>query len=157
MVDHAEALQNVYAFKDFPKAELQKLAAIAEHRYYGPKTVLCNEGEGQNDLYVILMGTVRVLKYGTEGEEEITTLGSGATVGEIAFVLEELDRSATLETKEPTSVLVFAHTALDKLLATDPGLAARVYRGLARSLANRLRSTTAAAANLKAQHIHHHH
>lgn len=149
-MDHQQVLSNTFLFKNFPLSELKKLSAIAREEKLPPHSELFVEGEVGNELYVIVVGTVRVLKKNREGvEEEVVKLGSGSYFGEMVMVDEEHKRSATAITQEPTIVLTLSRADIDKLCASDDKLAHHFYHAVARGLAKRLSITTTDAAFYK--------
>jgi CRP-like cAMP-binding protein len=67
-------------------------------------------------------------------------LRPGQSFGEIRFLTEKI-RYASVVALEPSRVLVLNSKALDRLMASAPQVAAKVYRNLAKLVAARLRDT----------------
>lgn len=155
-MDAIDGLKKSFLFRDFSAHELSLLSELALARDLPPQTTLCNEGDEGRDLYVVVLGTLQVLKQAGDDQEVIATLGSGATVGEIALVSDDHMRSATLETTEATRILALPLARLQKLFETDDRLGHRFYRTLATALARRLTATTNDTAFLKSRVLRHH-
>lgn len=156
-MDRVEALSKVYLFRELPAEQLEKLADVATSHSLSPHTVLFDEGQSGADLYVIVLGTLKVLKKrGKEGDaEEVATLATGSYFGEVAFLVDDHERSASVETTDRTELLSFKYEDLSRICDEDPKLGYYVYRALARALAKRLSNTTRDAAYFKALALHH--
>lgn len=91
--------------------------------------VLVTEGEAGGGIWILLSGSMRVLKTGIE----INTISRpGAIIGEMSVLLGR-PYSATVEAMEPTR-LRYAEDG-DALLASDPSVTWTVAIGLAERLA----------------------
>lgn len=109
--------------------------------------VPCREGDvvlsvtdPSRELFVILSGRFQVTGtiQGPLGEVRIVKeLVSGESFGEIRFLTEHI-RYATVTAVEDSRLLVLSAKALDRLTMTEPVAAAKLYRNLARLVANRL-------------------
>ncbi|MDX2228979.1 MAG: cyclic nucleotide-binding domain-containing protein [Leptolyngbyaceae cyanobacterium bins.349] len=102
-------------------------------------TVLIQEGQPINHLFILLEGALSVSVMVTGGQE-IASLLSGDIVGEMSFV-DTRPPSATVTAKQDSLVLCLSREELAAKLHLDVGFAARFYRALAISLSNRLRLT----------------
>jgi CRP/FNR family transcriptional regulator, cyclic AMP receptor protein len=157
-MDYAKALGDTFLFKGMPAAELKKLASIAKEEELAGKTELFREGDAGEAMYVIVMGTVRVLKKNEGGEsEEVAVLGTSGYVGEIALVTDDHKRTATVVAQEQSRLLVLSRSAIEKLCDGDDKLAHHFYRAVSRGLARRLASTTQDAASYRAMWRTRHH
>lgn len=142
----AEVLKKTFLFKDMGAAELKKLAAIAKQDQISQGTQLFSEGEHGDALFVIVMGSVKVVKRDKNNEEEVATLGTGSYFGEMALLDDNHERSATIVAKEPTHLLTFARADIKALCDRDDAFGHQFYAGLARGMVRRLRATTVDAA-----------
>jgi CRP/FNR family cyclic AMP-dependent transcriptional regulator len=113
------------------------LRALAERgvlRRYRRDTILIQEGDTGDTLFVVLSGRLRVFSSGGDGarEREVTfnVHGPGECVGEMA--LDGGPRSASVIAVEPTVCSMVARATLREQIACDPdlalGLIARVIR-----------------------------
>lgn len=113
------------------------LRALAERgvlRRYRRGTILIQEGDTGDTLFVVLSGRLRVFSSGGDGarEREVTfnVHGPGECVGEMA--LDGGPRSASVIAVEPAVCSMVARATLREQIARDPdlalGLIARVIR-----------------------------
>ncbi|MFZ4757470.1 MAG: Crp/Fnr family transcriptional regulator [Burkholderiaceae bacterium] len=115
-------------------ASMRALAERGVVRRYRRGTILIEEGDVGDTLYVVLTGRLRVFSSGGDGarDREITfnVHGPGECVGEMS--LDGGPRSASVITVEPTTCSVITRTTLRAQIARDPdlalGLIARVIR-----------------------------
>jgi len=99
--------------------------------------VIFREGEPGNSLYIIVHGSVNVIK-GTGKQETILAVREdGQFVGEMA-ILESSLRSATLRTATEVRVLVLDGEAFKSILRDRPGVAISVLQ----HISNRVRELT---------------
>lgn len=151
------ALKQSFLFKDFPEAELLRLAAIAKQEHFAAESTLFYQGEPGDKFYLIVLGSVSVRQSRDNNPaEELVTLGSGQYFGEMAIIDDAHERSATIVTKEDTHLITLSRTEVQKILEHDDRLAHHFYRALARGLTRRLRSTTRDAAFFRALAKHRH-
>jgi CRP-like cAMP-binding protein len=156
-MNFVQTLRETFVFKSMPEAELKKLAGLAAEERLGGQASVFSEGEAGDDMYVIALGSVRVLKKNREGvEEEIATLGTGSYFGEMALVADEHERTASIVASEPTTLLVVRRQAIEALCAKDNVFAHHFYRAVARGLTRRLRATSTDAAYYKTLMKQHH-
>lgn len=147
---HPDELKKIFLFRELPDRELGKLGAIAHEHTLSPGVELFREGQEITDFFVIVIGTVKVLKKAkTGGNEEIATLGTGSYFGEVELVRPDRHAAATIETTEPTTVLALPYADLEKLCDEDRELAVQLYRAIAKGLARRLAQTDETAANYR--------
>src|SRR6266702_2533261 len=88
-VDH---LHQVTFFSACSRKDLRKVAKRSEDRRVAAGTTIVNEGENGNEFFVILDGTVSVSREG----RHIATLGPGSGFGELALLLDNVPRNATV-------------------------------------------------------------
>jgi serine phosphatase RsbU (regulator of sigma subunit) len=109
--------------------------AAVERRFSSGETIL-EDGALDREIYLIVEGSVEILKGQGDDETHLGRRGPGELVGEMAF-LEDRPRSATARALAPTVVLEFGEKELRKALAERPEL---LYRAVA-SLSARLRES----------------
>ncbi|MDD5089288.1 MAG: cyclic nucleotide-binding domain-containing protein [Candidatus Wallbacteria bacterium] len=103
--------------------------------------VIFREGETSREAYLLLSGSLEVVK---NGEVVAEIKEEGSFIGEMAVLLGE-PRTATLQAKEDCELGVVTDKNFDSLVQKMPTVA---YK-LAKSLAFRLRETTAELIGLK--------
>lgn len=122
---------------------VQELAKRGTVRTYPRNTILVNEGERADSLFVILEGRVKVYVAEPSGREMVLGfLGAGEYFGEMA--LDGRPRSASVMTVEPTTCSVVTHALLREAIAADPDVA----MNLIAKLIERARTATESVKNL---------
>lgn len=140
-MEKSELVRQVPLFLGLDEADLRKLATIAtEESFLSGKQVFA-EGTIGDSLFIIKYGSVQVLKRGYDGNEEVARMSIGQHFGEMALIDDD-NRSATVDTAEHTVLIRIKRADLENLLAQDNALGYRVYRVLAKYLCRRLRQTT---------------
>ena len=101
------------------------LVAIADRfvtERFAQDTRVIEEGDPGDKLYIIVHGTVEVLKRTAAGEERrLAILRDGDVFGEIAL-LEDVPRIATIVTRSPCLMLTLGRQQFEQILAAVPEL-----------------------------------
>lgn len=106
-------------------------------RHYARHTILINEGEQGDALYILLAGRVRVFASNAAGKEVVIAFhGPGEYVGEMS--LDGSVRSASVMTEEPTTCAVVGRTQFREFVLAHPDFALHLIEKLIR----RCRSAT---------------
>lgn len=100
-------------------------------------TVLIQEGERTDALYLVLDGALAV-SVGALNGVEIARLGSGEVVGEISFI-DARPPTATVRAIEESFVLTIPRRELAMKLSQDVAFSSNFYKSLATFLSDRLR------------------
>lgn len=123
--------------------------ALAERgmvRSYRKGTVLIEEGDHGDTLYVVLSGRVRVYSSNEAGREvSYGTYGAGEYLGEMS--LDGGARSASVITLEPTVCSVVARATLEAYIAEQPAFAFELLAKLIRRVRAATLSTKQLALN----------
>ena len=117
----------------FQGVDAEDLGGIADRTVevdYAGGGVIVREGEIGTGFFVIVSGSVRVVRDG----ETVITLGRGEFFGELS-VLDRRPRIAQVVAAEPTTCLALASWDLEAVIAEQP----RVALAMLRVLAERLR------------------
>ena len=133
-------------FAHCTERELRIVAQATHPRRLPAGTVIFEEGQAGNELYLLISGAVSVLK----GGQTIATLPPGSVFGEMAM-LDEPKRSATARTAEPTELMVIKREAFFPMLRAHPSLAVKILWNLNLRLSASLRQTSARVAALEAE------
>ncbi len=126
--------------------DIDWMIANGDRRTIPVGTVLINEGQPIEQLFVVLEGALSVTTNAVQGQE-IASLLSGDIVGEMSFV-DTRPPSATVTAKQDSLILAIDRQQLATRLKLDVGFAARFYRAIAISLSSRLRVTVQQLKNL---------
>ena len=114
-----------------PPDVLARLAQRGSLRAYARNTILIQEGDDSNSLFILVSGRVKVFLSDSEGREvTLTTHGAGEYFGEL--VLDHGPRSASVITLEPTQCLVVPKGDVERFLANNPDFALHLIRDLMR-------------------------
>ena len=123
-------LQQVEIFQGLSPEELETLAASSTSRSFPKNTVVINEGDEANALYVMISGQVKVFLSNEEGKEIIVNMqGACEHFGELAL-LDSTPRSASVMTTEKTKLAVVSKPDFQRMLADHPGIALSLIRDL---------------------------
>lgn len=115
------------------------LAALGTVRVYPKNTILIQEGDNSDQLYVVLSGKLRVFLADGKGNEiTIDILGPDQYLGEMA--LEGEPRSASVMTMEPSRLSVIERSQFRQFFATNPEAAYWLYIALVRRARNLTRN-----------------
>jgi len=116
---------------------LRAIAASGVVRKFPKNTVLINEGDQNDSLYVILSGKVKVFASNQAGKEVVIDFhGAGEYVGEMT--LDGSPRSASVITVEPTSAAVVSRAHFREFILAHPDFALHLIE----KLIERMRRTT---------------
>lgn len=121
-----ELLRNIPLFAACSTRELQRIAAIADELDIREGKILTRQGGPGREMFVLLDGTVKVERNGTQ----VNTLGPGDFLGEGALVLGK-PRNATITATSPLRVLVISDANFKQLLTEDARISTKVHETLA--------------------------
>jgi CRP/FNR family cyclic AMP-dependent transcriptional regulator len=112
---------------------LREIARRGGVRSYPAQSILINEGDSSDALFIVLSGRVKVYSNNAEGKEiVIATHGAGEYVGELA--LDGGVRSASVMTLEATTCSVVSGANLREFIAEHPDFALHLIHKLIRSV-----------------------
>jgi hypothetical protein len=120
-------LREVPMFSKLGPEDLEQIAEIANEQLYSAGAVICRDGDPGNTLFIIVDGTVDVIKEKDHKETVIAIRDVGEFVGEMA-IFESAPRSATLRAHSPVRVLVIDGAAFNTILMDRPEVAVSVLR-----------------------------
>jgi CRP/FNR family cyclic AMP-dependent transcriptional regulator len=116
---------------------LREIAAAGVIRTYPKNTVIINEGEVADSLFIVLSGRMKVYASNAAGREVVIAFhGPGEYVGEMS--LDGSPRSASVMTVEPTTCAVVNRSSFREFLLAHPEFA----MNLIEKLIQRVRATT---------------
>src|SRR5450631_798115 len=135
----AQSLGNVPLFQGLDAAERSRLAEIAEPRTHAAQSPLFREGDHGDALWVLLSGSVEVVKRDGAGHHQLLATLQGPTVlGEAGLLLEDGPRSASVLAVSELSLLRVPGAEFRRMLAAQDLAALKLTLALARVLALRL-------------------
>lgn len=121
-----QLLKRVPLFEHCSRAELARIAALADELTVPADRELTREGERGREFVVLVEGAAEVSRDGTV----INKLRDGDFLGEIALVAD-VPRTATVTTTWPSRILLLTDRAFRSLLRDTPSLQAKVLAALA--------------------------
>lgn len=122
-------LLGIPLFAGLEHAELRPLADKALIRAFPKNTIVVQEGDLTQSLYVILAGKVRVFLADESGKELIVDVkGPGQYFGEMA--LDEKPRSASVMTLEPSRFAIISKSDFRAFLQDHPAIGFHVIENL---------------------------
>jgi CRP/FNR family cyclic AMP-dependent transcriptional regulator len=132
----AELLAGCPLFKGIEQAGLASLAAVATPVDFPVGHVIARQGEIGTGFFVVIAGTVRVVRDG----EILARLGPGEFFGELS-VLDRMPRNASVIADTQTSCLALAAWDFENVLLAQPALTLSILRGVATRLRNATESS----------------
>jgi len=126
--------------RDLTSDEMAAVETIAVLRSFSAGEYIIHEGEAGVSFFLILEGRVEVRKsIGLDKYKKLVELGTLDIFGEVCFLGVE-SRSASVLAREPVKVMEFSRVDFEKLIVLRPSIGLKLYRGIARELAQRLAS-----------------
>ncbi|MGV3621123.1 MAG: Crp/Fnr family transcriptional regulator [Archangium sp.] len=149
-----ELLQKLHLFQKLTFDETTRLGSLIQYLDVPAGTIVIEQNALGDALYVIGKGEVVVSRDadgdGThEKHEEIGRLREGELFGEMSLI-DDVLTSARVTTAEPSRLLKMPRAEFEALLASDDKLAVKVYRSFIRTMAERLRRTSAQLSRTQA-------
>ena len=126
-----ELLASVPLFEGLSRANLGRVASLAEHASYNAGRVIVKKDEPGRAFYVIVDGTAKVVKGKIVTARREAELGPGDFFGELSL-LDGDPRAATVVAATPLSAIRIERAAFRHLLREEPELALKVLEGMAR-------------------------
>jgi hypothetical protein len=126
-------LREIPIFAELPPEDLKLVAEIAREEWYPQNTVIFNQGDEGNMMFVIVEGHLQVLKSANGVEQQLAQRGPGEFVGEMA-IIESVPRLATLRAKTDVRVLAIDGETFKRILQERPDVSFAVLRSLSRRL-----------------------
>ena len=124
-----EAIKKVPLFEGCSKADLEKVAAVADEIRFDSGRVLIEQGAVGREFILLLDGDVEVRKNG-----RAVAIKGEPFFGEMALVAKT-PRNATVTTTSPVRALVITDRAFDRLLRESPQIQSKIMKTLAERLA----------------------
>jgi CRP/FNR family transcriptional regulator, cyclic AMP receptor protein len=120
-------LAEVPLFEACSKADLVRVAALADELDVPEGRVLMRQGEYGHECFVILEGKARVSFRGRRG----TTIGPGECFGEMALLQPRGKRSATVTAESDMDLLVLGSREFSSMIEKVPSVGRKVMAAVA--------------------------
>jgi CRP/FNR family cyclic AMP-dependent transcriptional regulator len=135
-MDKSRLIENTYLFRGITAADLSALSAVAEQTTLFPGQLVYDVEQHSDALFIIEVGTVDIIVKGKQ--TPVVTMGSGQTLGELAF-FQPAPRFATATARERTELVRISFDKLGRLLEERPAFALVFYRNACAFLAKHVR------------------
>jgi CRP/FNR family transcriptional regulator, cyclic AMP receptor protein len=120
----------VQLFSRLKREELTGLAERVQHHTFSAGEEIIKEGDTDRRLFVIVHGTVDVIKgRGHRNERQLATFGPRDYFGEMALI-DDLARSATVVAKETSELLSLDQWDFRAEIESNPAMALELLRVL---------------------------
>ncbi len=143
--------RKVPLFSELTKEELQSVAALASNIEVPKKSVVVQEGDHGDSLYVILKGEVKVSTYSADGREVVLALlERGSFFGEMSL-LDAQPRSATVSTMQASKFANIRRRDLLALMLEQPAISLKLLA----EITSRLRKTSRMLERISSMDVAH--
>lgn len=134
LIERAIALKKVYVFENLSAEQLRLVASACEEIGASADEIIFREGESTEKLYLIICGSVKVLKDpGTPRQRTIATLTTGDFFGEMSLFDGE-PHSATICSSEECNLLIIRKERLEAIMELYPEIALSIINVFSRRL-----------------------
>lgn len=132
-------LKSAKQFKELTEDEIKKIVSIGKEENFVEEQPIFHEGMTANAFYIILSGSIRIVKKIKGGEDEVLALiREGEFFGEMAL-LDDYNRSATAISHRNSTLLVIPKDKFRELLFSDKDLSNKLLWIFVKTLSLRLR------------------
>ncbi len=133
-------ISQISLFKYLTPKELVKLSQYLQKVSFPRGSVLFNENDEGNEMYIILKGKVEVTILDKNDKLVLTTLGEGSFFGEMSL-LSNIKRSATIKILDDAEFYMITREGLKKIMKETPAIAVKILFIIASELSNRISKT----------------
>ncbi|MGQ0652022.1 MAG: MMPL family transporter [Betaproteobacteria bacterium] len=132
-----DVLEKSPLFRGMTGYQVRKAILISELREYGGGYRVVEQGTLGRSMYLVVSGSLEVVRIDGGQERRLATLGPGDVFGEIGFV-RATHRTADVRTLGPVSLLRFDHQRLERDLLFFPHIMAKLNFNISGILGQRL-------------------
>ncbi len=131
--DDIRILGSVSLFETLTPEQLRLLAFGAERLVLRTGRELFREGQSADCAYVVVSGTISLLRETDEGQFVIQTVGPGAILGEMALV-SQTNRLTGAAAEVETEVIRISRSIFWRILEEYPEVAVALHTHISRTL-----------------------
>ncbi len=136
VLQKTSSLQDMFLFRSLDSRSIMQIVSNSVIMYNDPSDLLFNQGDVEQNIYIILEGDFEVLVNDTV----IAKLSRGNHFGEMSWFSQE-PRSATVRCCSNSKLLKVSALFLEGFILRSPEAGVQILRELARELSIRLRAT----------------
>lgn len=130
-------LRSLPLFAELDQEQIEQVAARVQRREFAPGVTLFHQDMPGTMLYMVELGSVRVISIGRTGQElTLNVIGADEIFGELS-ILDNQQRSATAITLAPTVVWLLSQSDLKEFMHKFPS----VNQAMIQILVKRVRAT----------------
>ncbi|NQX62461.1 Crp/Fnr family transcriptional regulator [Paenibacillus qinlingensis] len=115
-------LHNIPLFQELSEEDLVGIAPLFTDKKVKKGTILFNEGEVGEELYLIHSGVVKIYRLDEAKEVTLALFRDGDFFGEMSLLSNGMTRSATAETMAASTMYVLSRTAFTTFMEKSPRL-----------------------------------
>ncbi len=107
---------------DVPENELREILQVARRRNFARNEIVCHRGDPADCCHLIAKGRFAIRLMTPLGDTVTVSIrGPGATFGEMALLVDDAKRNATVAALEPGETYSVYRTDFDRIRAAHPG------------------------------------
>jgi serine/threonine protein phosphatase PrpC/CRP-like cAMP-binding protein len=141
-----EILARMPLFRPLNDREILRVLQVTDVVSYTDSEAVITEGEKGEELYIVLEGTVDVIR----GDAKLTVLSPGEHFGEMALIRSQ-PRSATVKSSGTSELMVIRRTDFFEILRNEHQLAVKLLWQFLGVLADRLAATSRELGEARAE------
>jgi CRP-like cAMP-binding protein len=126
-------LKEVLLFKGLKNSLLRKLLTDLFEKEYKAGEIIFSEGDTGKALYIVMAGSVKIIKHANPGELLLARLGPGSYFGELALI-KESPRYAAAIAEEKTKLLIMYKSYFDSLIKGSSAISSCILMNLVEAL-----------------------
>lgn len=124
-------------FPNLDEAGLLSLADAAVSELYTAEEIICYQGEVGNSLFVLAEGETAVLVNADSGSTiQVNTVTAPNYFGEMALLVDDTERSATIQAITDCQVLTIGREAFQQVMDSNPTLLRRLAHQITEHMRN---------------------
>jgi len=127
-------IENIPLFSGLSDADLAVIEQHGSVKSYKKNTIVINQDDETDSLYVILSGRVKVFLSGEDGREVVLNhQGPGEYFGELALI-DRQPRAASVMTLESSRFMIISRGDFMQCLSRNPGIALNLIEPMSRRI-----------------------
>lgn len=144
-------LRRIKILAELKDAQLAHLADFMEAQTIAERTVIFNQGDSSDAMYLVMSGELRARVINSGRETILATFGPGEFFGDMAL-FDHGPRSADVVANVDSQLLKISSASFERLTREAPALATPFLQATARTLAARIRNDNKKLARVSQQY-----